>query len=302
MEGNKRTIQELIYRYELEPTIYDVFVEGSRDRAVLEWFFSTIYKKIDVAVYDVSTIEVDIEIAQQYDIDIKRNNRNKLIVLAYALDSLISDSSRVRIIIDSDFDILLNKNYECHCLQSTDYANLEMYLFNPRVITKYLNLALKGFPKSSEFVISQLRETLQTVFIIRLTNEILSMKMKWLDFTRLCNIKKFSVKFNENEFIERYMNRNNKIPEKEIFENTISTTKKLLTEDSRNQIHGHDFLLLFQKYIIKNSKSKKKMCPNTEVLESNLFSCLEINDLKNESLFIMLENWLNTEISISESD
>jgi len=42
IEGNIRTISEIIQRYTLEPEIFDIFVEGNRDYSFYNYFVKEI--------------------------------------------------------------------------------------------------------------------------------------------------------------------------------------------------------------------------------------------------------------------
>ena len=35
---DRRSIEELITRYELEPSLKDIYVEGHSDKVIIEWF------------------------------------------------------------------------------------------------------------------------------------------------------------------------------------------------------------------------------------------------------------------------
>jgi hypothetical protein len=56
-DDGRRTIAELIARYEVEPTLRDVYVEGDFDAALVSWFLR--HHRCDgVVVYTIDTVNV----------------------------------------------------------------------------------------------------------------------------------------------------------------------------------------------------------------------------------------------------
>ena len=55
MSQERRTIAELVARYELEPTLRDVYVEGRFDSAVLTWLFRE-RGCVDAVVYEIDPL------------------------------------------------------------------------------------------------------------------------------------------------------------------------------------------------------------------------------------------------------
>ena len=53
----RSTIRELISRYKLEPSLRDVYVEGSKDRSLLSWYCASNGMR-DVSVREIDTVEV----------------------------------------------------------------------------------------------------------------------------------------------------------------------------------------------------------------------------------------------------
>ena len=119
----RRTLDELVSRYKLEPSLCDIYVEGKTDKLFLEWFLNDRGIK-DFAVYDIDTIDLPTEILLN-DFQLKDNKRSRVIALALYLQKQMSVvHSHVICIADKDFDWLLDIQYECDCLFFTDYSCL----------------------------------------------------------------------------------------------------------------------------------------------------------------------------------
>ncbi len=57
MDNERRTLEELVTRYQLEPELRDIYVEGKTDKILLEWFLEQ--KGVEnFAVYEIDTVEI----------------------------------------------------------------------------------------------------------------------------------------------------------------------------------------------------------------------------------------------------
>jgi hypothetical protein len=197
----RRTIDELVTLYELEPEIRDLFVEGASDRVLFLWYLRHRCRG-NYSVQDISTIDVPPEVIEKNAQD--NGNRGRIISLAYELDERLSGVSRncVTLVYDSDFDRVLGVSQKCDLLLTTDFSCVEMYLFNELVICKLLSLVLMGCDYSSQHVISELEKVLVRLFLIRLCNHLLGLQMSWIDFIRVCENSAGIIIFNEAELIK----------------------------------------------------------------------------------------------------
>jgi hypothetical protein len=57
MSNERRTLEELVTRYQLEPGLRDIYVEGKTDKILLEWFLEQRGVK-SFAVYEIDTVEI----------------------------------------------------------------------------------------------------------------------------------------------------------------------------------------------------------------------------------------------------
>ncbi|WP_292753912.1 hypothetical protein [Nostoc sp. NMS4] len=137
----RRTLDELVTRYELEPELCDIYVEGKTDKQLIEWFLED--KQLqDFGVYEIDTVEIPAQLL--FELGLKDNIRSRVIALAiYIHDKFLETPLHITCIVDKDFDWLFGKEYQCDLLLFTDYSCLEMYLFNEVVLDKYLRLAIR---------------------------------------------------------------------------------------------------------------------------------------------------------------
>ncbi len=289
-----RTIKELIDRYELEPDLKDVYVEGRRDYIFFKNFFEQIHNK-NVVVYQISdTIKFSEDLknkAKKQGFNLSKNNRNKVIFLAYEIDSQLTNKNPIICITDSDFDIILNINHNCSIIFFTDYANLEMYLFNIETIKKYLENFLRKINCPINKILYEFGKFLNRLFLIRLINEILNLNLEWLDFSKYWSCRKLEINFYEEKFIESYLSKNNKLHNKAVFILKIKEMERRLTNEPRNQINGHDFINLLRIFNKRGLKKRQKFC-DKDIVEGVLYSSLEISYILKENLFKKLLKWV----------
>ncbi len=106
----RRTIDELVARYELEPELRDIYVEGHLDRSIIDWFLSR--KNIsDVKVYEIDTIEVPAELVEEKSV--ATGNKGRVIALCCELQDRIRRTLSVMCVIDRDFDHILDNICTC---------------------------------------------------------------------------------------------------------------------------------------------------------------------------------------------
>jgi hypothetical protein len=55
---DRRTIEELIARYELEPTLRDIYVEGYTDALFFRWFLQK-SNATNAIVYEIDCVEIE---------------------------------------------------------------------------------------------------------------------------------------------------------------------------------------------------------------------------------------------------
>lgn len=197
------------------PNLRDAYVEGRRDLLFFKGLIDEIGAR-DVKIYEIKTVEILEEKDLELNLELKHNNRNKVIFLAHKLASLLLHD-QVRCIADKDFDIILNKNYNCPMLLFSDYTCIEMYLFNEKTMTKFLEMVLGGFPRSAREVLLELSKILPEFFLIRLANKLLNLNMKWIDIDRCCECINCKICFNAIDYIERCLHKSLKFSKKKEF-------------------------------------------------------------------------------------
>ena len=286
----RKTINELVVRYKFEPTIRDIYVEGKRDKS----FYNKILRILgieNVTLYRIDSVNISEEYSPKKDLKLRKGNRNKLIYIADRFESEKVSIKRVKCLIDSDFDFILQNKNNNKFLLFTDFTCLEMYIYNSKSLEEFLEISLRGFPYSASHILLQCSKILPDLFLIRLANQILDLNMTLTPFRRCCSNINGQFSINIDEFIGRCLHSNKCYSKLNDFKEIIEKYRQNLTEDIRKQIHKDDFFELLS-YIINEygKKEQKKFC-NTYVLEGSLLLCFDIDFLEEDNIFKTLEEW-----------
>ena len=290
IELDRRTVEELVALYELEPQLRDVYVEGAADRRLVEWFLQRrMGRRVDV--YEVSVVEIDVNKVLQYGLE--DNCRGRLVMLSLELEAGLGEGSlQATCIADSDFDLALDQVYECTMLLFTDYTSIEMYLFRESCLDKFLQVFLRGFPVPAAFVLEQLARVLQHIFRIRLANSQLGWGLEWMTFERCCAVTGHEIRLDADEFITRYLSKNNSLARRADFCHAVNSCRLDEGADCRCHLHGHDFVNLLAWYVRRHGVARK--LADSEVVGRALFLCIETEDLAGERMFSQLMNRLTS--------
>ncbi|GAA6619210.1 hypothetical protein [Scytonema sp. NUACC26] len=280
----RRSLNELVARYELEPELRDIYVEGKTDKLLLEWFLKQKGQE-GFAVYEIDT--VDIPAQKLFEFGLNDSKRGRVIYLALFLQKMLSEiPPHLTCVADKDFDWLFDIEYICDLLLFTDYSCLEMYLYNEITIDKFLRLSLRLNQIKTRNVLYQVSKILEKLYLLRATNEAFKLQMEWLDkFEDCCSINANKILFDIEKFIGKYLNKNRRNTQKDLFINKFNelAAKKLV--DLRYKMHGHDFNEVLLWYIRPYLRKEIRHSYNSEILAGALLGCIDIEQLAQESLF-----------------
>src|SRR5208283_3928419 len=101
----RRTIEELIARYELEPELCDIYVEGALDASVIDSYLHR-HSRSRYAIYEISSVHIDAGSVEACKLSV--NNKGRVVYLAIRFEQAL-DIAMVLCIVDSDCDKLLNR-------------------------------------------------------------------------------------------------------------------------------------------------------------------------------------------------
>lgn len=296
--GRLRRVDELIVAYKLEPSLKEIYVEGQRDKILIQDYTESINPQI--VVFTITNIDFEDIDNSRFNLSIEKNNRNRLILLALIFGELSFDfMTNIMLIVDSDFDFLLGKEHVSKYMYYTDYTSLDLYLFNPLFLDRYFKHVIRDLTCETTQLINQMIPVLKLLFCIRTTNQVLNLRLTWLNPKKLLKLSNCNLHFNNVEFIKRYLNKNKKLRLLDKFNCELNKIENLELRNVKQGIHKKDFYNLLI-YIIKNN-SRRWDTFDREVLEGTLFFGLDLQYLDSCGLFKNIRTWCNSTIKSTES-
>ena len=234
----RMTINELSIRYELEPEIRDIFVEGIFDKEVLSANLNNDLNS-GFMVYEIDSVELPSELLIKYDLT--DGNKQRVIALAKEL-SILSNKYSYRCLVDKDLDhwfIAIESN--AHLIW-TEFTSIELCFFSDDILRDILVTTCKAKISSWDSFINSLIATLRNLYILRLADREFGLSLEWLPIYKFLSRNNTYIDFNFEEYIDRLLKKNRKYDLKDDFNSSIEKWQGLVIGDHHYYIRGHDFV------------------------------------------------------------
>lgn len=284
----RRTVAELVVRYELEPQLTDIYVEGPSDAALISWFLKRHSRRW--RVYSIQTVDVPTNLVRELGLD--DGERGRILALSTVLERELRDVVGIRplFIADRDLDYVLGSTRPVSTLcLLTDFTSMELYGYDEGVLEKLLAVFLRVRGITAREVMEALRPALVELFLIRAALYQGQTGIGIIDgFTNCCTHRAGVVALDTKELVRRSINasRVSTRPMAETVLVVANQLKRKLPPDTRLAIHGHDFTRLLA-WLLSSHVSGQQF-RQEEVIRRALFICLEVADLEKYPLFIDL--------------
>lgn len=276
-QAERRSIRELVTRYEFEPGLKDIYVEGSDDKAIIEGILKE-QRVAGVAVFEVSSVQVPTESGEE------TGCRTKVVRLARTLAQAFRGKElHVACVIDSDLDHVTGVRENNALLLRTDYANMEMYFFTGDVFEKLNKQCLRGPRLTPHMVNGFMVSTLQSLFLIRCVNATREWHLQSYGFEKLVSFDRGRFGFNLDRYVRRYLNKNSCVSRHEEFLREVAGVELPDGLDHRCFIHGHDFLSLLKTML--NKLRGRRVFGSEEIVLTLLRACADYSSLAEEPMF-----------------
>jgi hypothetical protein len=293
--GTKRTLDELVTLYELEPELSEVITEGRCDAAIVTWFLGNI--GINTQVYCVSD-RITVPVAEVVGRGLNSGRKGEVIAAALRVEELSADATRrITFIYDVDDDIIAsNTRPTAACLLRTDYTSMEMYCFADRPIEKLLRVPLRAEANlKASAVIDAVREGLLEVGFARLA---LSRVQRPVAMVRMierrCTVRSGVLRVDLRKLVSDSLDDAGGTKALGVTLNGLVTEIRQARAqwadgDPRLAIRGHDFsrLLCFYLKTHYGNLFREDRTPykSVQTFQNLLITCLELKDLEGEHLF-----------------
>ncbi|MFF3160855.1 hypothetical protein [Streptomyces sp. NPDC003273] len=272
--NERRSLEELIFAYEMEPQLRDIFVEGRTDKVLIEHAISS----PDVRVWEDGEIDVPSDVVQSHGFDI--GCKGRVAAIAVELEKRLGPANLlVRCIIDADCDRVMGSALvEAKYLRYTDFTCIEAYFWNLPHMQKYIKIGLHdtlGF--TADEILETLNPVLIELFLMRVAHRHLGGGMNWVSAASCITAKKGAVTFDRNKFVQKYLQSNSAWDRRTEFERAVEEYRAQLDPDVRHCLHGHDLTEVLAE-VVKECV-KPKYLGHVEIVARMLAMTIERDDL-----------------------
>lgn len=254
-ELDKRSIDSVLTKYELEPDLKDVYVEGEDDRSFYSQHYGCSSNK-KVQFIDISSIDFSSSGKKIEEECFEKGNRDKLIYLInYLTEQQVGGA---RGIIDKDILAYTRGLPENSYIWLTDYGCLEMYFFSEACVSKVQKNTLK---KVTNKVVEEIMTLLQIVTAVRIVEKQKGLSLKKPDLCKFFTVKT-PMAFDKQRYMNAlFLNENSRyLSRKDDFLKDVeSCLDKVKKNDLKENLNGHDFVSVLTCFIRKNEKDFNHM-------------------------------------------
>jgi len=246
MSRIRREPEAHIQSLKMDPERRIMVVEGKEDRLLLEHICDN--------ELDNNTIILEIESVELPD-KIDGGNRGRIIHFALLSEAFLN---QIKFFIDKDYSSFIGEVLPKNVI-TTDYRDIENYLFELNSVDKFLKIGLKTEKLSANQLLNQIYKA-KDFGIIRITSLINELKLS-INKTneKLSKYITIDDDFNINIDYDKYLvsliqNTSSKHELKELKSQIDNIRKQQNSESVRNLIHGKDALSIIQLISLKINK------------------------------------------------
>jgi hypothetical protein len=270
--ADRRTIAELKARYELEPSLRDVYVEGPSDRTLVELALMSLGQNDRVRAYEVDTVNVPTGLLEARSLP--DGNKGRLLALA---DELAINSTRdlqgsVVCLVDLDLDEILGTSRDYALLVYTVAMSLDVVLTEPAVVGKLLSVVLLGFPQPVEELLGQLLPVLNERVLHRLAAAHLRICVGPPGLAKSCAFDGLTLEFRPRAFVRKYLEKAGSVSLESQFLEIVERYRAQICREPRKYIHMEDFFELLHFCV---HKVKPKLIPDHPRFRRFMFGLVE---------------------------
>lgn len=286
----RRLISELVTRYVFHPELRDFYVEGERDKAVFQWFFSKVPGSTAV-VYQVDNVELTAETVASVGV-VGHGNKGRLVALARILEEQLPlHHKNILCCADKDFHDFGITFPSSRYLVYTDFSCLECYALDSSTIIKLFQFYFCKQITQQE--IESMLDILCHVFLTRLIKQRLAPAAKWFDeFTKCCSLASGSVQLDIVKYRGRVLNAAAGALPGDDLDKHLARSLSLPIQDKRYAMQGHDIIQMISWFA--RMKGVAKEIASDRVVQRVLLTMIELDDVRDKPLFVDAADWSTT--------
>jgi hypothetical protein len=270
--SDRRTIAELLARYDLEPLLRDVYVEGPSDRTLVEAALATFARGKRVRAYEIDTVDVPLPLLDSRSLP--DGNKGRILALADELAARTSRDLRRNAVClaDLDLDGILGRCRGYQLLVYTSGLSLDLVLAEAAVIDKLLSMVLLGFPQHATTLLDNMLPILNERLLHRIAAEEVGIRVEPPKLDKLCAYKGQTIEFRCDEFVKRHLNKGKCAHLAGQFREVVERYRPEVARWPRKFVHIDDFLELLH-FCVR--RIKPKLVPDYSRFRRFIFGLVE---------------------------
>lgn len=273
-QPDRRTLEELLARYDLEPGLPDVYVEGTFDREVLTRYFRCCHQRERI-IYEIDTIEIPAETLEREGLGL--GNKQRLIALARTLRGLQKEVA-CRCLVDKDLDHWFGPLEQNWALVWTKHCSIELYFWTDQLLRDLLLVAARVRIKDWWEFVDSMTVALLDLYAMRLADRELGWSMQWLPIRKHLKAVGDRVRFDSEEYVARLLMKNGRAGSAQSFITCLAKRRSALTGDPRDAVRGHDFTEILS-WAIREFRGVKDLSSTVAVERIFLLAVPEVMEL-----------------------
>jgi hypothetical protein len=235
-EENRWSITELLARYELEPDLSDVFVEGTLDRDVLSQ--STTGQVGGRRFYEVDVVEVPAAVLAKYGLT--SGNRQRVMALSRELERLPQEA-RVLCLVDRDLDHWFGDLPAAPRLRWSIYCSIENHFITRESISAILVVTARAKIEDLDSLADSLTSVLRLLYALRLADRQLGLSLRWVALRRYLAREGTSLSLDVTGYVGALLGSNGETRRRAEFIASYQRWLEALDCDIRLTVRGHDY-------------------------------------------------------------
>lgn len=235
-QDNRWTINELLARYDLEPELRDVFVEGSFDREVL-----THHQQATASgptFYEIDVVDVPRQLLAAHGLT--SGNKQRVIALSKELVQVPPDA-RVVCLVDRDLDHWFEEVHNTARLRWSIFSCIEGHFLSAETIRDVMITTSRARIANFDAFVSSLFTVLRQLYALRLADRELSLDLKWVAVRKYLATSSSQIVFDLPKYALAVLNSNSATKKKAEFTAATGGWLQKISCDIRLACRGHDY-------------------------------------------------------------
>ncbi len=233
---NRRTIDDLIARYQFEKDLDDIYVEGLFDKEVLSVSASPGNSRV---AYEISTVDIPLSLLEKHKLT--EGNKQRVIALTRELANAVPDCSCIGLV-DRDLDHWFGELESTKGLRWTTYCSMEMHFLNEECVDNILRVTAGIKVQNISTLLKSVVTVLAQLYAMRLATREMSLKIHWPAIKKHLSRNGDVIEFDSSEFSQNALISSGNGKHRASFQSCASEYIKRFSSDPRLHCHGHDYV------------------------------------------------------------